>query len=120
MPGPVPLPQGGTIVNGVYVLATATYYGSTCPTPEVDRDRWLVCGTTWQTLQDYTMNGGTEMSAADDFNVTQNGTSLQLQGVCGVTASYTFGYSATPTTISLYIATPNTQGEGRVDVYTLQ
>jgi hypothetical protein len=120
--GTLPPPQGGTITNGVYVLATATYYG-TCPGTEVDRDRWLVCGTNWQTLQDSAMNGGPEMAAADNFNVTPSGgTSITLQGVCGIptTTSYTFGYSATPTTLSLYIATPNTTGEGRVDVYTLQ
>jgi hypothetical protein len=120
VPGPLPPAQGGAITNGVYVLATATYYGSTCPSPEVDRDRWLVCGTTWQTLQDFSTNGGSPMSTADNFNVTKSGTSLQLQGVCGVTASYTFSYSATPTTLSLYIPGANTPGEGRVDVYTLQ
>lgn len=120
VPGTLPPAQGGTITNGVYVLATATYYGATCPPPEVDRDRWLVCGTTWQTLQDFSTNGGPEMSNADDFNVTQSGTSLQVQGVCGITQAFTFGFSSTPTTISFYIPTPNTTGEGRVDVYTLQ
>jgi hypothetical protein len=120
VPGTLPPAQGGAVTNGVYVLATATYYGSTCPPQEVDRDRWLVCGTNWQTLQDYSNNGGPEMTAADNFNVTRSGTSLQLQGVCGQTMSYTFGYSAAPTTLSLYIPSPNTNGEGRVDVYTLQ
>jgi hypothetical protein len=117
--GMLPPSQGGSITNGVYVLAAATYYGASCPS-EVERDRWLVCGTNWQTLQDYSTNGGPEMGAADNFNVTQSGTNLQLQGVCGVTESITFGYSATSTTISFYIPTPNTTGEGRVDVYTLQ
>jgi hypothetical protein len=102
------------------VLTTATYYGSTCPSPEVDRDRWLVCGTSWQTLQANATNGGPETINAYDFNVTQSGMSIQLQGVCGLTTSYTLGYSATTTTLSLYIPTPNTNGEGRVDVYTLQ
>lgn len=120
--GQLPPAQGGTIVNGVYIVASETYYGATCPASETDRPRWLVCGTTWQTFQDTTMSGGTEMTGADNFNVTQNGTNLMLQGVCGVpmTTSYTFGYSATPTTLSLYIGNPNAPGEGRVDVYTLQ
>jgi len=121
VPGTLPTPQGGSITNGVYVLAAATYYGMACPSPEVDRDRWLVCGTTWQTFQDYATNGGPEMTTAYNFNVTQSsGTNITLQGVCGITTPYTFGYSTTPTTITFYIPTPNTPGEGRVDVYTLQ
>jgi hypothetical protein len=118
--GQLPPPLGGTIVNGIYIIASETYYGATCPASETDRPRWLVCGTTWQTLQDSTTSGGTEMINADNFNVTQNGTALTLQGVCGVTSSYTFGFSAAPTTLTLYIGTPNSPGEGRVDVYALQ
>lgn len=120
--GQLPPPLGGTIVNGVYVIASETYYGATCPGPETDRPRWLVCGTNWQTLQDSTLGGGTEMINADNFNVTQNGTTLTLQGVCGVpmTTSYTFGFSATPTTLSLFIGNPSAPGEGRMDVYTRQ
>jgi hypothetical protein len=100
------------------VITAATHYGASCPATEVDRDRWLVCGTTWQTLQD----NSTAAPTAENFNVTPSGTNLQLQGVCGVATSapYTLGYSATSTTFSLIIADPSIPGEGRVDVYTLQ
>ena len=100
-------------------MTAATYYGSACPQPEQDRNKWLVCGTTWQTVQENNTNG-TPTDHWFDLNVTISGTTLQLQGVCGFTQSISFPYDATPTTLTLYVGGSTTPGEGRVDVYTRQ
>lgn len=115
----MPTPKGGTIADGTYVMTAATYYGSTCPAPEQDRNKWLVCGTTWQTVQENNTNG-TTTDHWYDLNVTSSGTMVQLQGVCGFTQSISFPYDATPTTLTLYVGGSTTPGEGRVDVYTRQ
>ena len=116
----MPVPTGGTIVDGTYVLASETYYGSPCLSPEQDRNTWLVCGSTWQTVQEYTPQGGTATLNTYNLNVTGNGTTLQLQGLCGFTQTATFQYDATPTTLTLYVGGGTMPGQGRVDLYTRQ
>lgn len=115
----MPTPHGGTIADGTYLMTSATYYGMNCPQPEQDRNEWLVCGTTWQTVQESTATGAPKDNWFD-LNVTATGTTLQLQGVCGFTQSISFPYDATPTTLTLYVGGSTTPGEGRVDVYTRQ
>lgn len=119
VPSQLPMPKGGTIVDGTYVMTSAVYYGTNCPAAEQDRNKWLVCGSTWQTVQENDTNG-TPMENWYNLNVTASGMTLQLQGVCGFTQSLTFQYDATPNTISLFVGGSTTPGEGRVDVYTRQ
>ena len=119
----IPTATGGTIVNGTYLLTASAFYGTPCPTPENDRDTWLVCGTTWQTAQEHTM--GTGMPTLDilDANVTpMGGPNLSLQFACGLPTieTVTFEYTATPTTLILFVGGGTAAGMGRVDTYTLQ
>jgi hypothetical protein len=119
----IPTAEGGTIVNGTYLLTASAFYGTPCPTPENDRDTWLVCGTTWQTAQEYTV--GTTMPTLNflDANVTpMGGPNLSLQFACGLPMieTVTFQYTATPTTLILFVGGGMSAGMGRVDTYTLQ
>ena len=97
----IPTAQGGTIVDGTYVLASATYYGSPCPT-EQDRIKWLICGSSWQAVLDVSTNVPT--TNAYDFNVVESGTSLTIQLTChGPGAQTAIKYSATPTSLTLIL-----------------
>jgi len=115
----MPVATGGTIANGTYLLALSTFYGSPCPSSEQDRDTWLVCGSTWQHVQESTSAMGTTLNNYN-FNVNPTGTSLQLQGVCGFTQMATIQYDATPTTLTLFVGGGAGAGTGRVDVYNKQ
>jgi hypothetical protein len=112
----MPVPSGGTIVDGTYLLQSETFYGSPCSTPEQNRNTWLVCGSTWQTVQEHTPQGGSPQLSTFDLNVTHTGTNLQLQVLCGLPQMMTlnFPYDATPTTLTLYVSSQ------QVDVYALQ
>ena len=114
----MPVPTGGAIADGTYLLALSTFYGSPCPSQEQDRDTWLVCGTTWQHVQESTAQGTVTVNNYN-FNVNPSGSNLMLQGICGFTMTATFGYDATPTTLTLYVSGAGT-GSGRVDVYNKQ
>jgi hypothetical protein len=111
-----PAPKGGTIADGIYVLTSSVSYGATCPMPEQDRDTWLLCGTNWQTAQEHTMGTDPPQATSYDLVVTPAGASqVALQITCGGgLSSFTFGYDATPTTLTFYV------GGGRVDTYTRQ
>jgi hypothetical protein len=78
-----------------------------------------VCGTNWQTAQELTQNGSTTLHTYN-FNATQSGMGVQLQGLCGFTQTVPFQFDATPTTLTLYVGGGTGPGTGRVDLYTLQ
>jgi hypothetical protein len=105
------------IHDGAYVLVAATYYGP-CPAAEQDRFSWLVCGSSWQTVEDFT-TAGTTTTRQGNVSITATGTSLNAQFTCGATGSVTYGYDATPTTLTLYVPDPGGT-TGRVDTYTRQ
>jgi hypothetical protein len=113
-----PTPSGGTIADGTYVLTSSTYYG-TCPQPEQDRITWSVCGDTWQTAQESTINGQKTVQVVDAM-VTQSGMNLSIHVVCGPMQTLTFGYDATPTTLTLFTWAPTSAPMGRVDVFARQ
>jgi hypothetical protein len=116
----MPVPVGGAIADGTYVLAQETFYGPGCPSGEQDRNTWLVCGATWQTAQEYTAPSGTVEDHFYNLNVSVAGTSLMVHGICGFTQDLTFQYDATATTLTLYVGGGTGPGTGRVDLYTLQ
>lgn len=119
----LPTPTGGTIVDGTYVLTASAFYGTPCPAPEQDRDVWLVCGTVWQTAQEHTMGTGAPMLYSFDANVTPaGGADLSLEFTCGagMVETITFQYSATPTTLTLWVSGTDSTDMGRVDTYTRQ
>jgi hypothetical protein len=117
----LPAPTGGTIVDGTYTMTSATFYGPDCPATEQDQNTWLVCGSTWQTVQVSNTEGQGTTVNTFDLNVLKSGSSLRLQVTCGGSNEMLiFPYSATATTLSLYISQGASAGTGRIDVYTLQ
>jgi hypothetical protein len=110
----LPTGAGGTIRDGAYVLVASTYHG-TCPAAEVDRFTWLVCGRSWQTVEEAT-TGGTTTTRHGNVTVTATGASLNAQFTCGATGGITYGYDASPTTLTLYV--PGVAANsGRVDTF---
>ena len=91
-----PTPHGGTIVDGTYVLESATYYG-VCPTaPNVTQDRvtWVLCGDQWQSTQII----GTMRSS---FNVVAGpgdagAASIVITETCPVATAFGRSYDVTP------------------------
>jgi hypothetical protein len=113
-----PTPSGGTIADGTYVLTSSTYYGS-CPAPEQDRITWSICGGTWQTAQEGPVNG-TTMVQLFDAVVSPSGNSLNIRLTCGQMQTTTFGFDATPTTLTLFTWAPTGTPNGRMDVFMRQ
>jgi hypothetical protein len=119
---PVPVPTGGTILDGTYVMTSATYYadGAACPAPEVDNTMWLVCGTSWQTAQISAVTGQTPYTLVANATVVPSGNTLGITLTCGSTAApITFGYDASGNTLRLHINGP-TATAGRVDTFERQ
>ncbi len=97
-----PTAIGGAIVDGTYVLRSATYFG-TCPFASPERITWAICGTSWQTTQE--RQGATTATFNLDATVMASKTTLQIQLTCGMpgAAPLSYGYDATPTGMSIYV-----------------
>jgi hypothetical protein len=120
-PGTAPTPVGGTIADGTYTLQSEVFYGPNCPAAEEDRNIWLICGSSWQTVQEFTPVGMATQTHWYNFTVTQTGgPNLNLAGVCGFTSTAPLMYDATPSTLTLYVGGGTTPGTGRVDTYVRQ
>lgn len=119
---PVPAPTGGTILDGTYVMTSATYYGdgAACPAAEVDNTMWLVCGTSWQTAQISAVTGQTPYTLVANATVVPSANTLAITLTCGTTvAPVTFGYDASGNTLRLHI-NGATATAGRVDTFERQ
>lgn len=102
---PAPTPAGGTIVEGTYVLASSTFYGG-CPfAGEQDRITWNICGDAWGTVQEITLANSGPVTSTFDLSVARQPNSLVLTPTCGPqnTSQTTFGYTATPTTLTFFV-----------------
>jgi hypothetical protein len=118
----MPSPAGGTIRDGTYRLMTSAFYGSPCPAPEDDRDTWLICGSVWQTAQELTAGTNPPVIHTYDGNVTPDDEAgpgnLIVDLTCGVVTSYVIQYSATPTSLTLFVGGGMAPSQGRVDTYS--
>jgi hypothetical protein len=112
-----PTPHGGTIVDGTYVLESATYYG-VCPSaPNVTQDRvtWVLCGDQWQSTQII----GTMKSS---FNVVAGpgdagDASIVITETCPVATALGRSYDVTPGRLAFFF--PN-GASIEVDTYVRQ
>jgi len=115
----LPRPSGGGPVHdGQYVLTSSTFYGP-CPAPETDRITWLICGNSWQTVQESTLSAMTTNTFLNAF-VSTSGSQANINLNCGQMLMTTFGYDATPTTLTLYQPSGGDASIGRVDKFTRQ
>ena len=96
-------PAGGTIVDGYYLLTSALWNtakddGGCAVTTQTRRDTMIVCGTYMQIL-DFDENNN---KYAAGLSFSTNGTTLTTTHICGGIGG-TYPYTATATTISLYV-----------------
>jgi hypothetical protein len=122
---PAPQPSGGAIDDGVYVLDTVTFYG-TCPTTAQQRTTWVVCGTSWQTVEEVEKVSGNPDAGTliqrVGLSVTRQSSSVIGNVGCWYgtgtgPSQVSWGYDASPGHLSLYI--PFNPGV-RVDTFTRQ
>lgn len=112
------IPKGGTIADGTYVLTSTTFFG-TCPPAEQDRITWQICGSSWQSVQESTVNGQPGKTTTVNANVAKAGAQLTYGFTCPQNMNAANGaYDVTPTTLTLYF--PMGIGSTRVDVFTKQ
>jgi len=123
---PVPSPSGGPIEDGTYVLDAMTFYG-TCPAKAAQqRTNWVICGGSWQAVEEIERVGGNPDAGLVTERVGVS-TMLQATSVAGDVSCWfapdtgpsrvSWGYDATPGHLRLYI--PIAPGV-RVDSFTRQ
>ena len=111
--GDPPAPTGGTIVDGTYVLTSATYYG-TMVTSTVSETAVVASGCIMAVLTDQ-QSGAIERN---NLAYTTSGTDLTETHTCPLsTVTTTVSFSTTATTLTLSYTI---DGATRVGVYTLQ
>jgi len=94
-----PPPTGGTIANGVYTLVTSTYYGG-CPGSMTSRTTWSICDSQWESAQE---TNGIDVPLNALATVEASSQSVSLTIVCPTPGAATYGYDATPSTLSLHV-----------------
>ena len=110
-----PVASGGTIEDGTYVLETSTYYGS-CPVAmSQQRITWVICGSSWETVQEVQRiagnpDGGLIIERVGFSPVTLDAASIQARIGCWnapgtAQPGVIWGYDATPGHLALYIST---------------
>ncbi len=111
---------GGTIPGGIFWLTSLSLYtgpaGATGPTGTTRRETlefWPAKNTAEVVVQ----SSGSTTSTHLDFSTAVSGTSLSLTGTCPVSAPVTASYTATDTTVTLWIPSNGTNLP-EVQVYT--
>lgn len=119
--GAVPMPSGGTVVDGTYEMVSSRFFGPMCPSDDVEQIVWATCGSAWATAEVLMTSSVPTTFLYADGVVTFSGTSVALAASCATTpsSSRTFGYDATPDSLTLYIY-GYTGGGVRVDEFARQ
>jgi hypothetical protein len=116
--GAAPMPKGGAITEGAYVLTSVEIYGAAC-TPSVVRGDVYICGSTWSFGFD---QGGGTPSTGTATATAASATTYSVMQTCPAltpgTAPQVVGYDATTTTLVLYLTTGDSSME--VDHYSLR
>ena len=94
-------PTGGTIVPGLYNLTAATLYGS-CIDGISAAQTLAITATTVQAVADDPIIGLQRL----DATYTLAGTDMVQTNTCPNTETRTVGYSATPTTLTVFSVSP--------------
>jgi hypothetical protein len=125
-----PQPQGGTIVNGTYVLDTFTHYGN-CPTrPDVASTTWSICGDHFDVAQLVPLNpnnpdAGTAPLLRLNFTGAVQGTTVTFTLACEPTGTTSNGlsprgYTASPSRLVFIYPDASSPGAVLVSSYTRQ
>jgi hypothetical protein len=118
VPGSAPTPSGGMIEDGTYVLQSSSFYGGCPATGEYDRITWAICGSSWATVQESALTSGDHyLHINATAAVGGSNVSLTLDCAPPGTPGESFGFDATPGTLTLYVYSYGS-GEVRVDKFT--
>jgi hypothetical protein len=110
--GMPPSPLGGSVVDGTYVLTQSTDYNvGDALVGQPTAGEMIVTGGAIQTVSKDAKGGTVRVNAS----YLIMGTSLQQTGTCGFSESFSQGFTATSTTITLIQPSPPI-----VDVFTRQ
>jgi predicted small lipoprotein YifL len=118
--GAPPPPTGGTVTDGTYEMVSSTFFGSDCPVDDVEQIVWTTCGPYWTTAE-VLMGDVQTNSIYVNGSATFGGASVTLTTTCSTTSvsGVTYGYDATPTTLTLHIHGFNGGGV-RIDQFARQ
>ena len=110
--GNPPSPLGGSVVDGTYVLTQSTDYSvGDALVGQPTAGQMIIAGGTIQSVLKDAKGGMVTV----DASFTIMGTSLQQTGTCGFAGSFSQGFTATGTMLTLIQASPPF-----VDVFTRQ
>ena len=93
-----PPAEGGTPVDGVYELETATWYGD-CQDTQTVQSTWLVCGDLWDVAV-----ASNAMVTRTNYTSAEQGTAVTLNPICvsqGSAAGTTRDFSVAPGKLTL-------------------
>lgn len=95
--GDAPKLKGGTLLDGTYVLTEWKLYGGLMLPPEAALTQtWILSGGTKATLVE-------QSGARAIYSTTTTGTSMKDTQLCGGTASATYDYEVTSTTLTIAV-----------------
>jgi hypothetical protein len=122
----VPMPQGGAIQDGTYVLDAITYFGACPGAADFGRYTWQMCGSSWTTAQEVPRIAGDLDAGFDVLRVSlaalvQNMTitlTVQCSSPGQISAPPPWGYTASAGALVFYIKQAG--GAVRADSYRLQ
>ena len=112
-PGSAPAAAGGTIVDGTYVLTASRFYGA-CSTEPLAETLVVAQGTVQSVA---TGADASAIRASVSYQLAANGTTLAETQTCPARVQTTIRFSATPTTLTIYLGTLLS---ARVSTFTLQ
>jgi hypothetical protein len=100
--GEPPIPEGGTISDGVYVLQSIALYGA-CPDEGTFATTWSLCGDQWQVVQNGPDGGAPVLRV--DFTAEVGTTSVTLAATCSADineGTSSRGYSASGSRLQFF------------------
>jgi hypothetical protein len=109
--GAAPTPQGGTLVDGTWVLTKSEVYSGT-PDTSTSQITFTTAGGKAQVV----VKTATSVERVN-YDMTVNGTSLTAKETCPGSSEYSYGFTATATEFTEFIAAGNAT---QVNTYTKQ
>jgi hypothetical protein len=121
-----PQVEGGTILNGTYILDSLVFLGGCPATPLIESTTWVICGENWVAGDSIAVSpdAAAESSSPLAYIVTIQGTSVSFGPSCGVVIPESDmeprGFTATDTGLTFVYANSSLSGSTIMSHYTLQ